>query len=188
MCKSGAIEVMAGAAATIAEYNGIDWRREPVIRQKIMEMVTMAVTCRAAALGGCAVAKQHPSGILVADELMINAAKLCHVEAISKATTLLIDITGGIIATLPSERDLRAPATKKYIEKYLQGAAGVSVENRMRIIRLCEYLSGGSSTLRAASMHTGGSPEVPKLLIRVAANIDELKGYAKKLAKIKDAG
>lgn len=188
MCKSAALELMAGAAATIAEYNGINWAREPIIRGKIMDMVTMAVECRATALGGCAMAKQHPSGIFVADELMINAAKLCHVEAISKATTMLIDITGGIIATLPSERDLRAPETGKYLLKYLKAAEGVSVEDRMRMIRLCEYLSGGSSTLRAASVHTGGSPEVAKLLIRVATNIEELKGYAKKLAKIQDKG
>lgn len=188
LCKSAAVELMAGAAASIAEYNGLDWARTPAIREKIIEMVTMAARCRGCALGACTIAQKHPSGIFVADELITNAAKLCHVDAISDATTLLIDIAGGLVATLPSERDLRAPATMKYMEKYFQGAPAVSVENRMRMVRLCEYLSGGSSTIRGASVHTGGSPEVAKFLIRAAANIDELKSFAKKLAKIQDKG
>jgi 4-hydroxybutyryl-CoA dehydratase/vinylacetyl-CoA-Delta-isomerase len=130
--------------------------------------------------------QKHPSGVFLPDALFASAAKLCEVDAISNASTLLINITGGSIATLPSERDLRAPATKKYLEKYLQGSTSVSVENRMRMFRLCEYLSGGSSTIRAASHFTAAAPEVQKVFIATAANIDKLKDYAKKLAKIRE--
>ena len=94
-------------------------------------------------------------------------------------------IAGGLVGTLPSERDLASPDTQKYVSKYLQGWNGVSVEDRMRMFRLCEYLSGGASNFRAASVHTAGSPEIQKLIIGVIANVNKLENYATELAGIK---
>jgi len=184
MCKSGAIELMAGAAASICRCNGLDWKKIPHIKDKITKLINLAVRCRGCSLGACAMSESHPSGSFFSDDLLTNAAKLTEVEAISEATTILIDIAGGLIGTLPSERDLKSPATRKYIEKYLKGGAGVSVEDRMRMFRLCEYLSGGSSNLRAASVHTAGSPAVQNLIITALADVDKLEGYAEMLSGI----
>lgn len=182
MCKSAAIELMAGAAILMTKSNGLDWKHVSHIKDKIIHLANLAARCKGCSLGACAMSQGHPSGVFFSDDLLSNAAKLTEVEAISDATTALIDIAGGLVGTLPSEKDLRSPETNKYIEKYLKAGDEVDVADRMRIFRLCEYLSGGASTLRAASVHTGGSPEIQKLILGALANFDELESHAKNLA------
>ena len=53
------------------------------------------------------------------------------------------DVGGGILATLPSEADFRSPEVGKYVEKYMRGVASVPTEDRMRMIRLVEVMTGG---------------------------------------------
>lgn len=186
MCKSGTIELIAGAAALAAESNGLDWRKVPHIADKITRIITLAAQCRGCALGACALAEKHPSGVFLPDEIMANSAKLLQADAYNEAGKLLIEIAGGLSGAMPSERDLKSPATRKYIEKYLKANPEISVENRMRTMRLCEYLYGGSSTQLVQSIHTGVSPQGQKLAIRSAVDMDRLVDYAKKLANMKD--
>src|SRR5437879_5029303 len=51
------------------------------------------------------------------------------------------DIAGGLMVTLPSEKDFRNPETGPILRKYLKGRKGVDVENRMRILRLIENMT-----------------------------------------------
>ena len=51
---------------------------------------------------------------------------------------------------------------------------------------LCEYLCGVSSTLQVQAVHTGVSPEGQKMAIAGNVDMEKLKGYAKKLANIKE--
>ena len=185
-CKAAFIELMVGAAATIAEYNGLDWRKTAHIRDKIIDIMSIAARIRAASLGAVAVPERHPSGVCFPDNILANSVKLLMAEGVTNAGSILVDVAGGSIATLPSERDLKSPATGEYVKKYLQGAPGVSTENRMRMMRFCEYLYGGSSTVRVPAIFGGGGREVEKLKLRATANIDELKDYAKKLARIQE--
>jgi hypothetical protein len=53
-------------------------------------------------------------------------------------------------------------------------------------MRLCEYLSGMSSTLCVQAIHTGVSPQGQKMSIARAVDMDKLKDYAKKLANMRD--
>jgi 4-hydroxybutyryl-CoA dehydratase/vinylacetyl-CoA-Delta-isomerase len=131
-------------------------------------------------------AEKHPSGIFVPDLITANSAKLLEAEASIEASKLLIDVAGGLTGAAPSERDLKNPATKRYLEKYLTANPDVSVENRMRTMRLCEYLCGVSSTLQVQAIHTGVSPEGQKMTIANAVDMDKLKSYAKNLANIQD--
>lgn len=186
MCKSGTIELIAGAAVLAAESNGLDWEKVPHIADKITKIVTLAAQCRGCAIGACALAERHPSGIFLPDEIIANSAKLLQAEAYSEASKLLIEVAGGLSGAMPSERDLKSPVTSRYIEKYLKANPSVSVENRMRAMRLCEYLYGGSSTQLVQSIHTGVPPQGQKLAIRTAVDIDTLVNYAKKLANIRE--
>jgi 4-hydroxybutyryl-CoA dehydratase/vinylacetyl-CoA-Delta-isomerase len=178
--------LIAGAAALAAESNGLDWKKVPHIADKITKIVTLAAQCRGCAIGACALAERHPSGVFLPDEIIANSAKLLQAEAYSEASKLLIEVAGGLSGAMPSERDLKSPVTSKYIEKYLKANPSVSVENRMRAMRLCEYLYGGSSTQLVQSIHTGVPPQGQKLAIRSAVDIDTLVNYAKKLANIRE--
>jgi 4-hydroxybutyryl-CoA dehydratase/vinylacetyl-CoA-Delta-isomerase len=119
-CKVGTIEVMAGAAALAAESNGLDWRKVPHITDKIIRIITLAAQCRGCVIGACALAEKHPSGIFIPDEIVANSAKLLEADASTEASKLLIEVAGGMTGAMPSERDLKSPATRNTLRNILR--------------------------------------------------------------------
>ena len=94
------------------------------------------------------------------------------------------DISGGFIATMPSEQDFNDPVVGEYVQKYLKGAKGVPVENRYRIARLIENMTGGTALVE--SMHGAGSPQAQRVMLARQANLEMKKKMAQRLAGIKE--
>jgi 4-hydroxybutyryl-CoA dehydratase/vinylacetyl-CoA-Delta-isomerase len=92
------------------------------------------------------------------------------------------DIVGGIIITLPSERDYEHPEIGKYIEKYVKGKKGFSTRDRIKMYRLVENMAVGAGLPEA--MQGAGSPTAMKIMIGRQANIDRKKELAKAIAGI----
>ncbi len=92
------------------------------------------------------------------------------------------------MVTAPSEADFRDPVTGPYVEKYLKGAKDVSVEDRIRILRLIENLCLGTAAVgyRTESLHGAGSPQAQRIMISRQGDLPKKKELAKKIAKIKD--
>ena len=88
----------------------------------------------------------------------------------------------------PSEVDFRDEEIGPYVEKYMKGAKGVPVENRLRVLRLIENLCLGTAAVgyRTESLHGAGSPQAQRIMISRQGNIPMKKELAKKIAKIKD--
>jgi len=184
-CKVSVAELMVGAGAAIAEYNGLDWRRVTHIRDKIMDIIQKASLVRGCVMGAITQGETSPSGVWLPDILFTDAARFYATDLIFDSARNLIDIAGGLVCTLPSERDLRNPKTEGYLKKYLKGREDISVEDRMRMFRFIEYISGLAGCIMPTSVHAGGSPEVRKLNIQRRANVERLMERAKKLAEIK---
>jgi 4-hydroxybutyryl-CoA dehydratase/vinylacetyl-CoA-Delta-isomerase len=98
------------------------------------------------------------------------------------------DIAGGLMVTMPSEKDFRHPEIGHYIDKYFQGVPDVSTEARMRVLRLIENLTLGTGAVgyRTESMHGAGSPQAQRIMIARLGNFEYKKALAKVIAKIKD--
>jgi 4-hydroxybutyryl-CoA dehydratase/vinylacetyl-CoA-Delta-isomerase len=98
------------------------------------------------------------------------------------------EVAGGIMVTMPSEREFEDPIIGKYVAKYLKGVEGVSVEHRIRILRLIENISMGMGAVcyLTESMHGAGSPQAQKIMIGRTAYIERIKGAAKRLCGITD--
>lgn len=94
------------------------------------------------------------------------------------------DIAGGFIATLPYKKDYRSKEIGHYIDKYFAGDAKFKTEDRIRMARLLENMTGG--TALAESMHGAGSPQAMRVMIQRETNWEQKKNFAKKLAKISD--
>ncbi|MEK7243805.1 MAG: 4-hydroxyphenylacetate 3-hydroxylase C-terminal domain-containing protein, partial [Thermodesulfobacteriota bacterium] len=96
------------------------------------------------------------------------------------------DIAGGLLVTLPSEKDLKAPETGRLLEKYCRGRADVPAEHRMRILRLIENLTLGAAAVGylTESMHGAGSPQAQRVMIARGVNIKEKQAAAKRLCGI----
>jgi 4-hydroxybutyryl-CoA dehydratase/vinylacetyl-CoA-Delta-isomerase len=183
-CKCGVGDVIIGAAATAADYNGLP--KVSHIRNKLAEMLKVTE-----AIYGCSVAASiestaTPSGIYAVDPVLSNTSKLYEGKELHEVIRLMIEIAGGMTTDLPSDKDFANPEIGPLLNKYLKGAEGVSTEDRVRLFRLIEKLAFESRDI-VSNIHGAGSPETHRMTILRNADIESKKKLAKKLAGIKEA-
>ncbi|WP_018085252.1 4-hydroxyphenylacetate 3-hydroxylase family protein [Desulfurispora thermophila] len=183
-CKVGVGDVLIGAAASLAEYNGTAGASH--IKDKLIEMVHLNETLFCCGLACSSQGYATPSGTYLVDLLLANVCKLNVTRFPYELTRLAEDIAGGLMVTMPSEKDLRHPEVGVYIEKYLKGVAGVPTEHRLRMLRLVENLTMGCAAVgyRTESMHGAGSPQAQRIMIARQANLEHKKKLARVIAGI----
>ena len=184
VCKSGVGDVLIGAAAAIAEYNGTD--KASPIKDKLVEMTHLNETIYATGIAASYQAKATPSGAWLPDDLLANVCKHHVTKLPYELARLAQDLAGGLVATLPSEADFRSEAVGALLDKYLKGRADVSTEDRMRMLRLIENMTLGRNAVGylTESMHGAGSPQAQRIQIARQAGLDGKKDMAKALAGI----
>jgi 4-hydroxybutyryl-CoA dehydratase/vinylacetyl-CoA-Delta-isomerase len=156
-CKSGKIDAMTGAALMMMEYNGT--LKVSHHKEKIIDMIHIAETLYGCSLAASYEGKQEPSGTYFIDPILANASKIHEGREMAQATRLLIDVAGGFVADLPSDRDFSNPEIGGLLKKYLQGATGVPVEKRVKMLRLVEKMAMESADT-ISDIHGGGSPGI----------------------------
>lgn len=181
-CKVGVADVIIGAAAAMAEYNGCP--KASHIKDKLVEMVHLSETMHCCSIACSAMGHKTEAGSYYVDTLLANTVKLNCTRTMYEISRLAHDIAGGFIATLPYEVDYRSGIGHDYIDKYFAGDARFKTEDRIRMARLLENMTGG--TALAESMHGAGSPQAMRVMIQRQTNWEQKKGFAKKLAKIED--
>jgi 4-hydroxybutyryl-CoA dehydratase/vinylacetyl-CoA-Delta-isomerase len=183
-CKGGLADVLTGAAALIARQNGVADAAH--IRDKLVEMVHLTETIHNCSLACSAEGQMTPAGVCYVNPLLANTGKLNVTRFMYEIGRLAHDIAGGLLGTLPSEKDLRHPVVGPYVRKYFQGAAEFPAEDRIRIVRLIESMTGCSQLVEC--MHGAGSPQAQKIAMYRQANLAEKMKLAKRLAGIADEG
>ncbi len=181
-CKAGIGDVIIGAVSAMAEYNGVEGFAH--IKDKIGEMIHMTETVYSGSLACSVEGCPTPSGAYGVDSLLANTVKLNISRYVYDIFRLAHDITGGFVATLPSEADYNSQEVGEYIEKYFRGVPGFSTEERIRMLRLIENITLGTALIE--SMHGAGSPQIQRLMQLREGDLDYKKGLAKDLAGIKD--
>ncbi len=182
-CKAGKIDCMVGAALTMMDYNGT--AKAGHLKQKAIDMIHRAETLYGCSLAASYEGKRESSGTYFIDPVLANASKIHEGKEMSEAGRLLADIAGGYVADLPSDRDLANPEIGPLLKKYLQGAANISPENRIKMFRLVEKLTLESADT-ISDIHGGGSPEAHRVTIFRESNLEDKKKAAKRLAGIED--
>ncbi|MEQ2456349.1 4-hydroxyphenylacetate 3-hydroxylase family protein [Flavonifractor hominis] len=185
-CKVGVGDVLIGAAAVAADYNGC--AKASHIKDKLIEMTHLNETLYCCGIACSAEGHPTESGNYIIDLLLANVCKQNVTRFPYEIVRLAEDIAGGLMVTAPSEADFRDPKLGPVIDKYLKGVAGVSTENRLRILRLIENLSLGTAAVgyRTESMHGAGSPQAQRIMIARQGNLQHKKELAKALAHIKE--
>jgi 4-hydroxybutyryl-CoA dehydratase/vinylacetyl-CoA-Delta-isomerase len=184
VCKSGVGDVLIGAAATVADYNGVE--KVSHIKDKLVEMTHLNETIFGTGIAASHQGKAMPSGVFLPDEMLANVCKH-HVTRIPyEIARLAQDLAGGLMVTMPSEADFRSPEIGALLDKYLQGRPGVSTEARMRILRLIENMTLGRNAVGylTESMHGAGSPQAQRIQIQRGAQLEFKKQLAQALAGI----
>lgn len=180
-CKSGVGDVLIGAAQTIAEYNGV--AAVSHVREKITDMIHMSETMYACCLAASYEGVKTQSGVYAVNNLMANTSKLHEGRVLHEMCRLLQDIAGGLVATMPSEKDFQHPEIGGFLKKYLRGVANVPVEYRRRMFRLIEKLTLESRDL-ISDVHGGGPPAAHRLVILKETDLKDKSRIARVLAGI----
>jgi 4-hydroxybutyryl-CoA dehydratase/vinylacetyl-CoA-Delta-isomerase len=183
-CKVGVGDVLIGAAALVADYNGVP--KASHIKDKLIEMTHLNETLFCCGIACSAEGSPTPAGNYLIDMLLANVCKQNVTRFPYEIVRLAEDIAGGLMVTAPSEKDFRDPKIGPYVEKYFKGLASVSTEDRFRILRLIENLSLGTAAVgyRTESLHGAGSPQAQRVMIARQGNWPMKKELAKKIAHI----
>lgn len=180
-CKVGIGDVAIGAAAALAEVMGIDGKSG--VRDKLTEMLHLNETLYACAMGAAARAEQAED-VTIPSLALANVTKLNVTRFPFEIARLAADLAGGAMATLPSEQDLRHPEIGPVVRKYLSAREGSDPEERIRLLRLLEFLTHGmgSSYFLHESLHGAGAPEAMKITLRREIDLAPLVANARALA------
>ena len=180
-CKAGKIDCMIGAAMTMMQYNGTE--KVSHHKEKIIDMILRAETLYGCSLAASYEGKQMPSGNYYIDPVLANASKIHEGKEMAEATRLMIDIAGGFVADLPSDRDFENPEVGLLLKKYLKGVGQIPVEDRVKMLRLVEKMAMESADT-ISDIHGGGSPAAHRLTLFRESDTDYKKQCAKRLAGI----
>jgi 4-hydroxybutyryl-CoA dehydratase/vinylacetyl-CoA-Delta-isomerase len=181
-CKTGVADVLIGATALLADYQGVG--KVSHVRDKITEMVHLTESLYCCSIACSAQGAKTGSGAYFVDPLLANVTKLNVTRNVYEIGRLAQDIAGGFIATLPSEHDLHHPRVGPLVGKYYSAREGVSTEARFRVARLVENMTGGTALVE--SMHGAGSPQAQKIMILRRANLPQKTRLAARLAGVAD--
>jgi 4-hydroxybutyryl-CoA dehydratase/vinylacetyl-CoA-Delta-isomerase len=186
VCKTGLGDVMVGAAAAIAEYNGADQASH--VKDKLVEMTHLNETIFSSAIASSHEAKPLASGIYMNDAMLANVCKHNVTRFPYEISRLAQDLAGGLMVTLPSQADFDHTVAGPILRKYLAGRSNIPVEHRQRMLRLIENMTLGRNAVGylTESLHGAGSPQAQRIQILRGMEVERKKGYAKALAGVTD--
>lgn len=185
VCKTGLGDVLIGAAAAMAEYNGVP--KVSHIRDKLVEMTHLNETIFAAGIASSHQGHKMQSGVYLNEDMLAQVCKHNVTRYPYEIGRLAQDIAGGLVVTLPSESDLKHPEIGPLLEKYLAGRSDLPVEERVRMLRLIENMTLGRNAVGylTESMHGAGSPQAQRIQIQRQMQLEYKKNLAKNLAGIR---
>ncbi len=191
-CKVGVGDVVIGAAALAAEYNGAD--KASHVKDKLIEMTHLNETLYCCGIACSAEGHATKAGNYQIDLLLANVCKQNVTRFPYEIVRLAEDIAGGLMVTMPSEKDFKSDlkvgrngeTIGEICNKYYAAREGVKTEDRMRVLRFLENICLGAAAVgyRTESMHGAGSPQAQRIMIARQGNIEGKKQLAKDIAGI----
>jgi len=179
-CKTGLMDVLTGAVSYLCQIQGT--AQGSHVRDKVTEMIHLSETLYSSSIACSAEGVPTASGAYMVDTMLANVCKQNVTRFHFEVARLAVDLAGGFIATLPSEYDLRSTEVGHLVKKYFTGVAGIPVEERIKIGRLIEAMTGGTAMVE--SMHGAGSPQAQRIMIFREGNLSKKITLAKALAGI----
>jgi 4-hydroxybutyryl-CoA dehydratase/vinylacetyl-CoA-Delta-isomerase len=156
------------------------------VKDKIVEMVHLNETLYACGIATSSEGIRTASGTYLIDMKLANVCKLNVTRFPYQMASLAQDIAGGLLVTLPSEKDFENPEVGPLLEKYLAGAEDYPTVCRQRMLRLIENLTIGTGAVSylTESMHGAGSPMAQRIMLGRLAELDEKEKLAERIAGI----
>lgn len=184
VCKTGLGDVLIGATAQLAEYHGV--AKASHVRDKIVEMAHLNETVYGAGIASSHESTPTAAGNYQNDALLANVCKHNVIRFPYELARLAQDVAGGLVATMPGERDLADPQVGPLLAKYLSTGPDVPTEHRVRLLRLVENLTMGRNAVGylTESLHGAGSPQAQRVEIARKIDLEADKAMARRLAGV----
>ncbi|MDR7482907.1 MAG: 4-hydroxyphenylacetate 3-hydroxylase N-terminal domain-containing protein [Armatimonadota bacterium] len=181
--KPPLLELLAGAAALLADYNGV--ARAGHVRDKLAALVMYLETVRGLTKAAALDCRLR-AGIAVPDVVYTNAAKYYFAAHYHEMVRLVQDIAGGLVVTGPTEEDWQHPQTRRDLDAFLAGSPQATAEQRLRALNLVRDVTASDfgGYLEVLAIHAEGSLEAQKLTILMDVDLEPYKAYARRLAGI----
>ena len=186
VCKSGVGDALIGAAAEIADINGV--ANASHIKDKLVEMTHLNETIYSTGIASSYQAHRTKSGAYLCDDMLANVCKHHVTKMPYEIGRLAQDLAGGLVVTLPSEKDFNHPELGQRLRKYLKGRKDVDTETRVRVLRLIENMTLGRNAVGylTESMHGAGSPQAQRVQMARLMQLDFKRMLALRLAGVSD--
>jgi 4-hydroxybutyryl-CoA dehydratase/vinylacetyl-CoA-Delta-isomerase len=181
-CKVGVGDVLIGAVQALARVQGIEGASH--VKDKLVEMAHLNETLYACGLATSHEGTRAPSGTYMINLLLANVTKLNVTRFPYEIARIAHDIAGGLLVTMPSEKDYNHPEVGPLIEKYLVGSDQYPTEWRQRLLRLIENITLGAGGVGylVESMHGAGSPMAQRIMLTRLADMATKEACALKIA------
>jgi 4-hydroxybutyryl-CoA dehydratase/vinylacetyl-CoA-Delta-isomerase len=181
-CKTGLMDVLIGAVSYLSLIQGT--AKGSHVRDKVTEMTHLSETLYSSSIACSAEGWPTPSGAYMVDTMLANVCKQNVTRFHFEVARLALDLAGGFIATMPSQYDLENEDVGHLVRKYFSGVADIPTEDRVKIARMIEAMTGGTALVE--SMHGAGSPQAQRIMIYREGKLAEKIKLAKRLAGITD--
>ncbi len=192
-CKPAIGDLIVGGAALAAEVNNV--QRAPHVREKLAEIIMTTELGYAAGYTASDLGKPevympgvgfvpYGPGSYIPNSIYCNVGRCLSGEAVFREAEILCDISGGVTATFPYERDFANPEVGDLLRKYTKRSAKVDVEDQAQFWRylgdvLCSA-AGGIHNI--GSYHGGGSPVMEQIAITTQYDIESRKKLVRYIA------
>jgi aromatic ring hydroxylase len=196
-CKPAIGDLVVGTAALAAEYNNI--HKASHVRRKLAELIMVAELGYAAGYTASDLGKPevympgvgfipYGPGSYIPNSIYCNVGRCLSGENVFREAEIITDLSGGIPATFPHERDFVNPELKDHLYKYIMRNPKISPENAAQFWRYVGdiYCSATGGVHLFGSYHGGGSPVMENIAITTQYDIDSRKEMVKKIAGIND--
>ncbi|MBN2026732.1 MAG: aromatic ring hydroxylase [Actinobacteria bacterium] len=192
-CKPAIGDVILGTAALAAEMNNI--HKTSHVREKLAEIILTGELGYAAGYTASDLGKPevyipgvgfmpYGPGSYIPNSIYCNVGRCLTGEAVWREAEILCDISGGVVATFPHEKDFANPEIGELLDKYTKRNPDIPVEDQAQFWRylgdmLCSATGGIANV---GNYHGGGSPIMEQIAITTQYDIESRKKLVRYLA------
>lgn len=128
------LQFLAGLAVKVARTNGVD--RIPGVQEKLGELASLASLVESAVLAAEYGAEPDDAGLWLPRPRPLYGAMGLQAELYPRVLAIVRDLVGGGVLQVPSSvEEMRNPATRADIDRYIQ-SPGVSADERVKLFKL----------------------------------------------------
>jgi aromatic ring hydroxylase len=192
-CKPAIGDILLGSAALAAEVNNI--HKESHVREKLAEIIMTTELGYAAGYTASDLGKPevyipgvgfvpYGPGSYIPNSIYCNVGRCLTGEAVYREQEILCDISGGVTATFPHEKDFANKDVGDLLFKYTKRNPNMPAEDQAQFWRflgdtLCSSTGG---LMNVANYHGGGSPIMEQIAITTQYDIESRKKLVKYIA------